>query len=627
MSDRAKNIVSKEAIITRMFRQAAQTWGYKDTDLNNFDPLVRLLIEACALELYRIDNEMASADGQMLEKLARLLTPEVYTAPKASHAIAHGRPVEAESRVYPDMQLYCQKKVASRPNGPLDSNLDIFFSPAGHFRVVDGDIKYMGAAGELYQFNNSLYKEGFAKASGGKRLASRNVWLGVELNHQIRDLSGLGFFFDLRNYAQKWQLLKLLPYSKWRINGAPVTTVKGLLDIPAAGDDPNPFSAFDEFDINKTLLRKVNRSYQDHFVSLVQPPGTEHKLMKYPPEFDAIFSATDLKKLQKDLLWISIEFLPEFDETVLNDLTVSINCFPVANRRLNEIRYRLQTSINIIPFQTQEQFLAVGRVESDDASEGQIGYSDQPVGTGELRTKGMYSLRSGDIERFDARNATEYLHYLVELLRDESGAFAALGQDFVASLVRELNQNINQLDQKLKQNQTGIGQDQTYLLINPRQDGETIFVSYWTTVGQAGNSIRSTTRLDQYSGSDLQAESVVLMTNSDGGADRLRDTEVLNAYKNTLITRGRIVTAEDARSFCHLQLGDKIRKVSVSKGVAISKIPNEGLINTIDLRLTPAGAGMGAEEWPNILHDLAVRLEEQSALTVNYRISLDTVAL
>ena len=135
--------------------------------------------------------------------------------------------------------------------------------------------------------------------------------------------------------------------------------------------------------------------------------------------------------------------------------------------------------------------------------------------------------------------------------------------------------------------------------------------------------------------SDLLPETVVLITNSTGGADKLRETEVLNAYKNTLITRGRIVTAEDVRSFCHFLLGDKIKRVTVSKGVAISTLPNEGLINTIDVRLTPAtaGAGVGAgvglspEEWPDILHDLSVRLQEQSALSVNYRLILDSVGL
>ena len=36
------------------------------------------------------------------------------------------------------------------------------------------------------------------------------------------------------------------------------------------------------------------------------------------------------------------------------------------------------------------------------------------------------------------------------------------------------------------------------MLIKPRKEGETIFVNYWTTNGEAGNSIRSGSKLDLY---------------------------------------------------------------------------------------------------------------------------------
>ena len=61
-------------IAARMFRHSIRYWDSKDADIDNLDPLVRLLIEACAVELYRIGNEINSAQEHMLEKLARLLT-------------------------------------------------------------------------------------------------------------------------------------------------------------------------------------------------------------------------------------------------------------------------------------------------------------------------------------------------------------------------------------------------------------------------------------------------------------------------------------------------------------------------------------------------------------------------
>ena len=80
---------NKEIIAARMLKHAARYWGHNDAELDNFDPLVRVLIESCALELYKINNEISTVQERMLEKLARLLTPEVYTAAKPSHAIIH----------------------------------------------------------------------------------------------------------------------------------------------------------------------------------------------------------------------------------------------------------------------------------------------------------------------------------------------------------------------------------------------------------------------------------------------------------------------------------------------------------------------------------------------------------
>ena len=79
-----KNPLTKEAIASRMFRNAAQIWDYNDTDLDSFDPLVRLLIEACAVEIYNINHEIANVQERMLERLAKLLTPEVNTSAKRS---------------------------------------------------------------------------------------------------------------------------------------------------------------------------------------------------------------------------------------------------------------------------------------------------------------------------------------------------------------------------------------------------------------------------------------------------------------------------------------------------------------------------------------------------------------
>ena len=58
MAELENEYLSKEAIKSRMFKNAARFWGYADADMDAFDPLVRLMIEACAVESYKINDDI-----------------------------------------------------------------------------------------------------------------------------------------------------------------------------------------------------------------------------------------------------------------------------------------------------------------------------------------------------------------------------------------------------------------------------------------------------------------------------------------------------------------------------------------------------------------------------------------
>jgi hypothetical protein len=49
---------SKDNIKLSMMRHAVTHWGLAEEDFSSFDPIVELLIESCANELYKITNEL-----------------------------------------------------------------------------------------------------------------------------------------------------------------------------------------------------------------------------------------------------------------------------------------------------------------------------------------------------------------------------------------------------------------------------------------------------------------------------------------------------------------------------------------------------------------------------------------
>lgn len=631
MLDTDHKNLSKEAIASRMFRNAARFWGLNDTNMDNFDPLVRLLVEACAVEIYRIDNEMAALQRTMTERLSGLLIPEVHMQPRPAHAIIHATATDEYMYVALESQFLHQKRISSVVNGPLDTSLDVFFSPAGRFKTVSGDVGIIATGAHVYRLNELQQKETFLRTAPARPFGPGTVWVGINARRGA-DMTDLSLFLDLKNTPDKSRYLSMLRHVRCYCNGQPVQLDKGLSQTSFEDHHRLHFEdALEELYVDRRLEKHINRIYAANFLTISVRGNEALKnieasiLAPYPPEFEQHLSVADLGLLAESRLWLKLTFPPEFTEPVLDDLTVAINCFPVVNRHLNELTYRLNTYFNIIPLLTNEQFFAVKVVEGTTTGPDERNdYIYYPFDQYNDQDKGIYTVRVGDLERFDSRNAAEYLNYLIELLRDESRAFAAFGQDFMATAVKELTQNIGLIEQKVRQNLHLLQTSPTYLLINPLQEGDTIFVQYWTCIGEAGNGIRSGSQMDLYEGSSFKKTSLVLMTHTSGGMDKLKNTEVLTAFKSVLLSRNRIVTATDIKNFCAAYLQDKAASVRVERGVAASPMPDQGLMPVVKVKITPSNHVLVSEEERELIKlELIAELEHASAANMNYAIEIN----
>ena len=311
MADTEKIPVTKEAIASRMFRNAARQWGLSDTNMDNFDPLVRLLIETCAVEIYQLSNQVDTVQERMIEKLANLLTPQVYVAPRPAHAVLHARAMDPDTLLSKSMQFFYHKKIASKLNGPLDSNIDLFFSPAGRYKVTDGDVKLIATGNNVYSSSDAYFqKDTFLRLS--KPIPYRTVWLGIELNNNVEDITGLSFFFDLKNTPEKEKYLSLLPFSQCWINDMPVSFHKGLRDETVADTSASFQQSMDELYINSRIEQMTNAFYKDQFITI----SSENKLLtkvskdmkqKCPPELEDQMGAKELALLNKELLWVKFK--------------------------------------------------------------------------------------------------------------------------------------------------------------------------------------------------------------------------------------------------------------------------------------------------------------------------------
>jgi len=614
--------VSKEVIASRMFRNAAKLWGYNDTEFDNFDPIVKLIIEACAVELYNINNEISNVQVRMLERLATLLTPEIYTVTRPAHAILHARSSESESITNPLYQFFYQKKIASKNNGIIDTNLDVYFSPVGSFKIFNCDIKHLFCNNIMYQINEAQNKEILIQTQESSSPCC--VWIGMEIDAKINEIDGLSLYIDFKNQPNKLSLFPLLGFIKIFHNNKKIELQQGIYDYRKNKINDTYLTPIEEFKVTPTLERKVKQFYQEQFVTLF-PSKNENFQLKaefFPEELGDTFSETEKKALKNKLHWFKLVFPPNFNQTILNEIIISTNCFPIVNRKLNDVRYRLQSLFNIIPLNTSSNFLDINSVANLSGKN----YFSNPVEKNDLSKKGTFAMRSSGVERFDQRNATDILKYLVELLRDESSAFAAFGQDFIANVIKELNENIGQIENKLKQNSTNEKPKSTFLFVKPYEENENIFVDFWTSNGADGNLIRSGSKIELFNGVDIQRNTLSLLTSTVGGGNQLKGNELLNAYKTSLLSRDRIVTKQDIMNVSFLVFGKKLKDVEISRGVMISNLPNEGLVKTTDVTLFLKEEMQDEEEKDAYVKELFHRLKTNSIVDARYRIVVNSLA-
>ena len=152
--------------------------------------------------------------------------------------------------------------------------------------------------------------------------------------------------------------------------------------------------------------------------------------------------------------------------------------------------------------------------------------------------------------RFDQRNASELLQYLLELIKDESAAFSSIGGDMTRETLRSIQQNVAALEQ-LSKEKNFVQASNPYLVISSANgDALSCDISYWLTTGEEGNDIKPGTNLEIDNSKSLSFSKVSNAKVFIWGGVKvyLFKTKFLE-YRSSMLSRGRIVTAADIKKF------------------------------------------------------------------------------
>ncbi len=613
-----------ETIRKRMMEHVMHLWGVKNP--NSLDPFVRLIMDTLANELHKISHEFLGSEAGLLNRLAGLLTPDLLSMPRAAHALVQVQPADPVAYMAPTDSLFLSKRFASKPYGELDTRHDIFLSAVDTVKLFRGRVAWLAAGNGLHTSDAQLGKQLHSRALPGRPLPPHTLWIGLDLHADVPSLDRLGFYLDLPDVPAPSELLSLLPLSRWSLNGHVLDAHPGLCYEPEpdrvdpSTNAPEPLLA--DLDLNRQVEQDIKSIYHKRFVHLRQSgrPQLPAQALAYPEAFADCFPEAALAGMAKQpTLWIRVDLPTHYDAAVLDQLNVRLNVLPVINRRLHRLLYRARVMQNILPLPVgpRETFMAVrSLIDSHHRV-----FNAYPLRYTDHLTPGHYTVRRGGLERFDARDAQEQLHYLLEILRDESVAFSAYGHDTVQLAAQQLNEQIHHLEHLLAQQEGTTRELPHYLLVNPYEKFDTLEASYWTTDCEDGNNILAGTTLESHDIAYLLNEETTLLTTTTGGQNRPQMADQLAAYRYALMSRDRIVTNEDIRAFAQLELGSLVSAVHISKGVMNSQSEKQGFVRTIDVCLTTAPTSqLSAAEWEQLGDSLLTKLNSRSGQVAHYRV-------
>lgn len=610
---------SKEIIKNRMLRHALNYWDIKNAE--ELDPMIRLIMEALSSELFNVGNEVRDTQVRILEKIAHLLAPELLTSATPAHALMHASPAEPTAFLNERINFFTQRKISSRENEIIDTTLDVFFTPVNTVEIFDAQIIYLISGNNLFTYDQNFNKQLIARTITGKLIENNTLWLGLNINNQINSLQNLSFCFEWKNTDSHLadSVYQLLPFVKWYIDEKKLITTPGIQNN-TIGNNVSKASVVLEHNLISLLEKDINQYYDDKFITITDDGFKNVNDAKhlYPSSFTKSFTDNDLKPLSEKLLWIKIVFPAGMQQESLDEMYVYLNTFPVMNRQLNDFKFRLKGGSNIIPLKTGplEQFLSVKSL-ADETNQ----YKAVPYRKKEEEESGTYTLRNGGVERFDGRNAKELVTYLLELLRSESAAFSAYGYDFIATTLKEMHQRIALMEEKTKGISNMVTEIPSYIIVKPFEGNDVMYTEYWTTLGEAANNFRSGTRLQQVRDSSVKPDSIILLSTTIGGKNKLKAEEKINAFRYGIMTRNRIVTKEDIRNFCFYELGNRIKEVTIERGIEMSMHPQEAFKRTINVTLTPFKAEvLDNAEWQLLCGQLKSKLTARSGMSNDYRI-------
>lgn len=578
----------------RLLDRALDLWGIEDE--RQLDPVVDLLLEAVAFESFQLEETLARADAALLGRLSRLLIPQKWMLPRPAHGLLSVHPKSGEHlmELSPHDHFSVNRVVQGVKSPPL------FFTPLYATQLLDAQIRYRLWGTQLEELGRRrcYTEQAFAEED---RLGDHTLYLGIQIAEENL------VHTDRLRLAILPERGELLPF---------------LSEIQAFDACEHPL-----------VIQAQNipeASYEGHYVQDLKEHYCHYLYEIELQESKASCSLTSLfPKLKEELqelhdvasqlYWIRLEFPAVFTLDDMASMRVHLNTVPVINRRLIRKLHSLEREGRILSLSTSDQ----GHFLSIESLEDNLGKVYIPRERSyEAGALGVYSLYFGDLERFDASDAQRQLRRVLQLVREEGNAFSAVDNSSFASVLKELQDRLKTLEKTVGKMQSESGPSKAFLMTMPEAEAEHLALSYWESTGGLANGLSPQDIIQSLEPDKFDSASIRLRTKTKGGRAAETEDMLIAHLRYGLLSKERIVTREDVKSYLKHRLGITLKQVDLRDGVTISQEPNKGLVRCTDvfLELVKQGTELNEEEQAHLSSRLETELKERSVAHTTYKV-------
>lgn len=601
--------LGKEDIKTRMVKTAARLWNIPENEIEvSFDPLLLLLIEACAAEMEKIGFEIQHTQARLLEKCIELLVPASSLGIKPASCIAFATPVEETAAIHTDTFFDCTQNIRVKDKTTAHH---FYFTPVGKFTLHKATPAYFFMGRKIFKIKPNGTKE-LLYSSDKSNTTVRQVHLALDT--PLISLDGMQIYFELHNHPAPEKFYHSLQHAALLLpDNTTVAAGHGYYHSEQFDYAPDEILANGISHVDK-INKSVAAIYAGQFIHIPANSNVLHKTP--PPGITHGFPQSILDKIQaNNYAFLSLELNRNFTEEELEGINCFINAFPVINKQKHALTYITDKWVNIVPLPTQGHFLDL----LDVSTVGGKAYQHRvaPV-NGELK-EGQAVVRNSGVRKADAPFIRNMIGSMIHAIQNESNFFTEFNNEFILSKLKEISQLLARIDDQLVKSgdmKTG----GVHLLLKPQTPGETVTIQYVATDAELANQLAPYTGLAPHNHLLTGIKDNYIVSKPLGGKSNFSFAEKETLLKQQIFSKDKIVSTQDIKLLFRQLFSNSLVQIEIKKGYAIGTAFNQGLHKTIDILLT-----LGNISWEeaNYLKNEALDvLNQKATLVYPFRVEL-----